>query len=157
MAPSRENQLDAWLALTRQTSATTTSVKLPMLSGSMAPMIPVNAILDIAIKPERACRAGDVVVFQAGDKLIAHRILLALQAGPWRYLLEKGDANPRGHWRRDTTVRGRVIGFSVSPAAPVQDPTDQALARRGLRHHLRHFLFTLGGLRSTNPSEKQHG
>ncbi len=148
MTASRENQLDAWLALTGQTATAPASVTLPMLTGSMAPAIPVGARLEILVRPDRKCRAGDVVVFQEGDKLIAHRILLVLPLGRRRCLLEKGDANPLGRWRRETAVRGRVVGFTTAAGSTTTDPADSNLARRGLRRHLRQWLVTLGGLRA---------
>lgn len=156
MTPDREIQLDAWLALTRQTPTPAAPVRLPMLSGSMAPAIPMGAILEIRVEAPRDCRAGEVVVFQVGDKLIAHRVLLVLKLGPWRCVLEKGDANPGGNWLSHTLVRGRVISVVRDDAEPAVNPTSPDLARRGLREHIRHYLITLGGLRPVSTSEQPH-
>lgn len=151
-APGQEARLDAWLALTGQIPTPDAPVELPLLSGSMAPAIPVGAVLRIATSPE-PCQAGDVVVFRQGERLIAHRILLVLRAGPWSWLLEKGDANRLGHWRQDADVRGRVVGFRSAGQPPQDDPTDSALASAGLRRHIWRWLFTLGGRRVADPSE----
>lgn len=156
MTPEREYQLDAWLALSGQTPPPAGPVRLPMLSGSMAPAIPVGASLEIQVEPAGLCRVGDVVVFQAGDKLIAHRVLLSLKVGPQRWLLEKGDANPIGCWRRAKEARGRVIGVATGATAAGKDPADTNLARRNLRQHCKHWLLTLGGLRPKLSSENQH-
>ena len=149
----QEARLDAWLALTGQTPASSATVELPLLTGSMVPAIPVGAVLRINLSPAALCQPGDVAVFLDGKRLIAHRILLALRAGPWSWLLEKGDANRLGRWRRDAEVRGKVVGFSVVDQPDQDDPADSALASCSLRRHIKHWLFTLGGRRVANPSE----
>ncbi len=150
---AQEDRLDAWLALTGQVPAPSTPVALPLLTGSMAPTIPVGSVLSIGVGPGQACRAGEVAVFLVNDKLIAHRVLLAFRFGPWDWLLEKGDANHLGRWRRGTTVRGRVVGFTTADQSPQGNPRDTGLALASLRHHLRHWLLTLGRQRDTNANE----
>jgi hypothetical protein len=152
----REEQLDAWLALTGQVPAPVGPVILPMLSGSMAPAIPIGAQLQIVVQTATGCQAGDVAVFLDGDKLTAHRILWAGQVGPWTWLLEKGDANPAGRWRRQKDIRGRVIGYLAEDQSWL-NPSDPTLASQGLRAHWRHWLKTCSGLKSKNltNNEKQ--
>jgi len=153
LASEQEARLDAWLALTGQVPAPAAPVELPLLTGSMVPAIPVGASLRITMSPTAPCRVGDVIVFLQDNRLIAHRILLVLRAGPWSWLLEKGDANPLGRWRRDADVRGRVVGFCVAGQPPQDDPTDSTLASTGLRRHIKQWLFTLGGRRAANLNE----
>ncbi len=148
------NRLDAWLALTGQIPAPPDPVELPLLTGSMCPAIPVEALLKIDVASARTCHAGDVVVFldnQEEHRLVAHRVLLVLRAGPWRWLLEKGDANHHAKWRHETSVKGRVIGFTVAGQPPYLDPCDPVTASSGLRQLIRRWLSSLGGLRTTKP------
>jgi hypothetical protein len=148
---NQEKRLDAWLALTGQIAAPAGPVDLPLLTGSMVPAIPVGATLRIAAATGADCQPGDVAVFLAEERLLAHRVLLVLQAGPWHWLLEKGDANALGQWRRADTVRGRVLGFAIADESVHGDPADPALASGSLRRHLIHYCKTLGGLRATKP------
>jgi hypothetical protein len=147
----QEKRLDAWLALTGQTATPTEPVELPLLTGSMLPKIPVGAVLRIGAAPATDCRAGDVVIFLEGDRLLAHRVLLVVKVGPWHWLLEKGDGNATGQWRRHNTVRGRVLGFAVDGQPDQEDPADPDLASSGLRQHLVQYCKTLGGLRTIKP------
>lgn len=147
----QEARLDAWLALTGQIPAPDEPVVLPLLSGSMLPAIPVGSHLRIDVAPGTPCQVGEVAVFLDGERLVAHRVLLVLRAGPWNWLLEKGDANDLGRWRRGREIRGRVVGFSRGNESPAGDPTDRAGASRSLRRHLRQWLKTLGGLRPAKP------
>ena len=67
-----------------------------VVSGSMAPTIPVGAI--IVLRPARAeqLRVGDIITFQRPDRpgeLVTHRIV-GVEEGPGgRGLVTKGDAN----------------------------------------------------------------
>lgn len=153
-------RLDAWLALTGQLPAPDEPVELPMLSGSMTPAIPVGAVMQILVQSTAKYRVGDVVVFLEGDKLTAHRILLAWQTGPWPWIFEKGDANNQGHWRRPSDIRGRVVSFltddQYSGDQNKVDPASPTLASSSLRRALRHWLSTCGGLRAQDNDTNQN-
>ncbi len=136
---SKAQQFDAWLALTGQVPSPEGSVRLPMLSGSMLPAIPVGHILVIEICTHAACRMGDVVVFVEGEHLVAHRLLTK---GFWPWLLEKGDINPTGHWLHQGRIRGRVTG--VVSAAGDDEPTspfDRETAAASRCQHWRNLLL----------------
>ena len=105
----KQKLLDAWLALTGPRENFTDPVRLPMLSGSMAPRIPLDAELLIAPASNRAWSSGDVVVFWRSDRLVAHRVLLILGWGPGAVVVEKGDRNLGAGWIRRRDVRGVVV------------------------------------------------
>jgi hypothetical protein len=107
--PDHADLLDAWLALTDDAVAFAGPVRLPMLSGSMAPRIPVGADLVIVPADSRGWGTGDVVVFVRDGRLVAHRVLLMVGRGPAAWLLEKGDRNVGAGWIRRRDVRGLVI------------------------------------------------
>lgn len=108
-SPDKQKLLDAWLALTSPEVSFTETVRLPMLTGSMAPRIPIGAELVIAPAGSRPWSTGDVVVFLRDDLLVAHRVLLAFGWGSGAWLLEKGDRNVGAGWIRRRDVRGLVI------------------------------------------------
>jgi hypothetical protein len=147
-----DESLTAWLALTAQTPPPQTPVVLPMLTGSMRPTLPVGSRLLIAAGSNAGLQPGAVVVFRDGERLVAHRVLLVLHAGPWSCLLEKGDANAWARWRRSGAVCGRVIGLTLSDGTELGDPADPVAASNGLRCHLRSWLLKLVGRRAA-PAE----
>ncbi len=105
----QEKHLDAWLSLTRNALQPGQTVRLPVLSGSMLPNLPLGAVLEIEPVEIGDCRYGDVIVFQdAPQRLTAHRVIGSLGFGSMRLFLQKGDNNATGHWIRGAGVRGRI-------------------------------------------------
>ena len=143
----RRRLLDAWLALTDPAADFPGTVSLPMLTGSMAPVIPVGARLQIAAARRRAFGVGSVVVFSRGDKLVAHRLLFALGFGPGALYLEKGDWNATGGRIRRREVRGVVIGWLAAGAgdAPQLVPVPRS-RRAAIRSFLRSIRILARGL-----------
>ncbi len=137
--PSPVERFDAWLALTGRAGAPAGPLRLPMLSGSMQPALPPGSLLTIEPCGAAGFARGDVVVFVEDDRLVAHRVLLRLRLPGLDVVLEKGDANPRGAWRRAGTVRGVVRG-AQRPDGQAADLGGRERASRGLRRHLRSLL-----------------
>ncbi|MCP4573768.1 MAG: hypothetical protein GY838_15525 [bacterium] len=140
----RQKLLDAWWKLTGREDFPGT-VHLPMLTGSMAPSIPVGSELAIVSPRSRNYGIGDVVVFLRDERLVAHRLLLCLGTGPRALCYEKGDFNIDGGWLR----RADVLGVVVDRVPPADAAEPQPLAppgilwrsvRQGLRQKLRRWL-----------------
>lgn len=141
---SREQQLDAWLALTRSKLQPGQIVLLPVLSGSMLPDLPLGSLLEIEAVQPRDCRYGDVVVFQeSAQRLIAHRVIGRLRLGSCLVFLQKGDNNATGCWTRGAGVRGRVK--RVLPAdgddSRAIEPASRERADRSRYHHHRNLIL----------------
>jgi len=127
----RQQRLDAWLALQDPDPDFAGTVVLPMLTGSMAPRIPVGARLLIAAARRTPFGVGHVVVFVRGDKLVAHRLILALGRGPDARFVEKGDWNPAAGLVRRRDIRGVVTGYipaGPADAAPIAVGRSRAAA-----------------------------
>ena len=147
----REQQLDAWLALTGQDPGRQGSVRLPVLSGSMLPAIPLGALLEIELANDPVCRVGDVVVFQAGpERLTAHRVLAGLKLGSRHWILQKGDSNALGHWISRSRVCGLVVRVLPGDGMGAEIPPDDAkpagtyslsAARASRRQHFRNLAL----------------
>lgn len=133
----RAAQLDAWLALTGHGPVPGALVRLPMLSGSMAPALPCGC--ELVIDPLGAARArvGDVVVLALDDRLVAHRVLRWRRRDGQRWLLEHGDANTDGAWQPADRVVGLVVGATDKDGADLPPPFSRRRALRGLWRHLR--------------------
>lgn len=133
----RAAQLDAWLALSGHAPVPGALVRLPMLTGSMAPALPCGC--ELVIDPLGAARArvGDVVVLALDDRLVAHRVLAWRLRGGQRWVLEHGDANARGAWQPADRLVGLVVGATDRDGAELPPPHSRQRALRGLWRHLR--------------------
>ncbi len=108
-AADRLDAAAAWWRLFHGRLAPDERVEMPMLSGSMAPILPVGSTLIIAGVRGDACRMGDVVVFREQDRLVAHRLLLGLPCGRARVFLQAGDGvSPLG-WVAPGSILGLVV------------------------------------------------
>jgi hypothetical protein len=105
--------------------------RLPVLSGSMRPDVPVGSTLGIVPARWFETRDGDLIVFRRGNALVSHRRLWAVAAGPLTAIYQKGDATPRGGWIAPGDVVGRVVQVRL-PDGAVRDQTTAASRRRGL-------------------------
>ena len=140
-----------WWQLFHRRLAVDQQVALPMLSGSMAPDMPVGATLHIAGVTADVCRPGDVVVFRQDDKLVAHRLLAGLPAGGNGGFLQAGDVPARLGWVSAARIAGLVIaitgpdGGTRDLRTPAGRREAERLARRGLARALRKPLEWLRG------------
>jgi signal peptidase I len=68
-----------------------------VLSGSMAPGMPVGSVAVLVPEDPAAVRVGDVITFQApmpDDRTVTHRVVEIVEGGHHPVLRTKGDANP---------------------------------------------------------------
>ncbi len=137
-----EQLLDSWLALTGEGSKLEGPIRLPILSGSMLPDIPVQSVIHIQKIDSRSCRPGDVVVYREGARMVAHRLLFRVGWGSRALFFEKGDANDRGSWIRGNQILGVVLAVEMTdgePARPLKCHSSQALV--GLRADFLHRVL----------------
>jgi hypothetical protein len=114
------------------------TVRLDVRSGSMTPLLPVGAVVEVAPAVGSDCEVGDVVVFQRGDRLIAHRLLFGWGHDPGAWFLERGDGVSPARFIR----AGRILGRVVSVQAAGQEPRrlDNTAARVEARRQARRSL-----------------
>jgi hypothetical protein len=67
-------QTDAWLPLLREGLARDGRARLTLRGDSMAPTLPQSCEIEVAPLPA-GVRLGDLLVFAAGDALVAHRLV----------------------------------------------------------------------------------
>jgi hypothetical protein len=131
-AADRLDAAAAWWRLFHGRLTPDERVEMPMLSGSMSPLLPVGAILIITAVQGDACRAGDVVVFRDGERLVAHRLLLGWPPGRARHFLQAGDGvSPLG-W----IAAGSILGMVTAVRRTDQSTRDLRLPdarREGVR------------------------
>ena len=96
----------AWTPLLREALAREGRFRLSLRGTSMLPTLPVECEIEVAPLPQRA-HLGSLVVFAAGDILIAHR-LVRRAGGQW---VMQGD----GRWVPDPPVEPEhILGVVVA-------------------------------------------
>src|SRR4030042_4902939 len=98
-----------WLDLLNGLIPHGTIVELPVLTGSMVPLIvPGNTIRIMALSGKQI-RRGDIIVFREGKTLTTHRLLARFTLGTWSIIYQKGDVNRLGKWIHTGQVVGMVV------------------------------------------------
>ena len=94
---------------------------LRVLTGSMEPEIPENALLLVRKTDPETLKAGDVISFYSPDPLLdgalnTHRILRVEREGDRLQFITKGDANPAEDQQRvsEDSVVGKVVFVSTA-------------------------------------------
>lgn len=129
----KEQLLDAWLALAEDgVKPQPGPIRLPVLTGSMLPEVPVGSFLHIEKIESRHCRNGDLVIYRMDDRLVAHRVLLRLGWNNSWVIFEKGDNTARGHWILGRRIRGRAVAVERAGQPPLPLATNPKLARQSL-------------------------
>ena len=81
---------------------------LPVLSGSMMPLLRIDDyVLVQSVSPD-SIRPGDIIVFKGQDKLIVHRVIRRYDNGSPAFL-QKGDSTTTAEIIRSEDVIGKVI------------------------------------------------
>jgi len=153
---TNDADLSIWYALLRGRLAPGERVELPVLSGSMAPLLPIGGRARIEAAGAGAGGPGAIVVFSDGRSLTAHRVLLALRLPGRRLVYQKGDANFRGAWTDARRIVGRVTGCDHPDGghADFDSPDARRESRRLARRYLRWDLQ--GRLRGASPTGPAH-
>ncbi|HDN65289.1 MAG TPA: signal peptidase I [Methanosarcinales archaeon] len=81
---------------------------LPVLSGSMIPLLQIgDNVLVQSVSPD-SIRPGNIIVFKSRDKLIVHRVIRRYDNGSLTFL-QKGDSTTTAEIMRSEDVIGKVI------------------------------------------------
>ncbi len=84
-------------------------VTLPVLSGSMMPVLIPGREIKIKCVSWKDCQVGGIIVFKETKGLTAHRLLLRFKIFGRCFFFQKGDANNFGKWIRAERVAGIVV------------------------------------------------
>ncbi len=114
-------------------------VLLPVRSGSMAPLMPVGSRIAVEAVAGDRCEVGDVAVFARGQRLVAHRLLLAWAVGADRWFLERGDGVSAPGLVPQRAILGRVVAVHGPQGETVvlDSPVARWHARRAVRKSLK--------------------
>ncbi len=101
-------------------------VELPVLTGSMSPLIMPGYTISIRSCSANKIKPGDVIVFKDGNSLTTHRFLIRLPLGKRQVIYQKGDANRFGKWIRSERVVGVIDGISDMTGACIDISNSEA-------------------------------
>jgi len=128
-------------------------VTLPMLTGSMVPLIPAGSEIEVeGLAHDHALAVGDVVVFREGSRLVAHRLLFACPAPAPGWFLQRGDGVSDAGIIGRRAVCGLVVGVTTAGGHRHDLRTPAALhhGRRLARRNL--YRLALAPLRRKDPA-----
>jgi hypothetical protein len=135
----RAGEATAWWQLYHQELQPGQHVILPMLTGSMLPVLPVGSVIEITGVRGRECRRGDVVVFRQDDRLVAHRLLVRLSVAGRGGFLQAGDSISRPGWIGPDVIVGLVTAVRLA-GGERRDLRTPAALHDGRRRAARRFL-----------------
>lgn len=122
-------------------------VSLPMLSGSMAPLMPVGCEVEVqGLADDAPLAAGDVVVFREQSRLVAHRLLFGCPLPAPGWFLQRGDGVSQARVISRRAICGLVVGVTMDGGArrdlttPAARHHGRRQAQRGLYRLLRAWL-----------------
>ena len=112
-APSSGEHLGGALAsLVREGLHERGRLRLRLQGDSMWPTIPAGSLVEVENVAPSDVRLGDVVLWQQGGKLIAHRVVQRTHDGSYCLLVTKGDnCSVSDHLLSLDAVLGRVVGI----------------------------------------------
>lgn len=106
MATTSSASASTWLPLLRDALAREGSFRFPLHGNSMRPTLPAECDIEVIPLPAQV-RLGELIVFVAGDTLIAHRLVRRAPGG-W---IAQGD----GRWWPDRPLEPeQVLGIVVA-------------------------------------------
>jgi hypothetical protein len=93
-------------------------VHLRAAGRSMLPAIAPGDILDIEYAAPERIQVGDIILYDAGGRLLAHRVVTKIVDREAVRLVARGDS----HWWADPSIDaskviGRVVGIARDPAS----------------------------------------
>ena len=90
-------------------------VSLPVLSGSMVPLLKPGKRIKLVITTWRKCHIGNIIVFIEGKHLVAHRLLFKFSISNHVWLYQKGDQINLGYWINKQQIVGKVVNLEQEP------------------------------------------
>ncbi len=150
-AADRLDAAAAWWRLFHGRLSPDERIEMPMLSGSMAPILPVGSTLIIAGVRGEECRPGDVIVYRDEGVLVAHRLLWGWPPGRARRFLQAGDGISAAGWIDAKGILGLVVAVrqTGSSTRDLRSAEASREGRRLARRRLRRLVTApcLGPLR----------
>ena len=121
------------------------TVLLTVKSGSMLPLLPVGARIEVAHVAGSRCRVGDVVVFRQDDRLVVHRLIFGSGDAPLGWFLQRGDGYSPAGFLRTGSILGRVVAVHAAEGGVrrLTGGNERWQARREARGSLDRYVYSL--------------
>ncbi|MDY6968457.1 MAG: hypothetical protein SVR08_07375 [Spirochaetota bacterium] len=115
-------------------------IELPVLSGSMMPLLIPRKKIKIMSISWRDVQIGDIIVFKHEKILTAHRLLFKIILFNRSFFYQKGDVNRFGNWINKDQIVGKVI-FTQDNSDKFVDLTTPDKKRRAKREAVKQLLL----------------
>ncbi len=103
-----KNILSDWLNLLDGNYDDKEVIELPVITGSMMPLIIPGKMIRIKCIKEPDISVGDIIVFKKGKEITSHRLIVKIRLCKKTYLYQKGDSMRFGEWINVQQVVGIV-------------------------------------------------
>lgn len=101
--------ISGWVDLINGKNRKEKYFELPVLSGSMMPVLVPGKNIRIKRRIQHSeIQTGDIIVFKNDNTLTAHRVLIKLSVAGKAFMYQKGDMNRFGYWITDKKIVGYV-------------------------------------------------
>lgn len=117
------------------------TVMMPVLTGSMMPLIPPGSRVIIRASSGTEICIGDIIVFREGSSLTTHRLLARIRISGKGLLYQKGDANQFGNWIEDDHVVGIVTAIENTAGVSI-DISDVKFRKKAVREAYHQLALT---------------
>lgn len=141
----KDNVFFAWLDLLNARLDHGDIVELPVLTGSMMPILIPGKNIRIEYTTWRNVRQGDIIVFRDNGNLTAHRLLLRIFIYGRGILYQKGDTNRFGNWIKQDQIVGVVCSAQNfdNQFISLVTPLSKKKAKRLAQKHLLYIFWNL--------------
>lgn len=109
MRIKRKKIISDWIDLINGALRPNEIVELPVLSGSMMPILQPGKHIKIKYMPPYEIKTGDIIIFKDNNLLTAHRALMKISIANKVFIYQKGDTNRFGSWITGEKIIGTVI------------------------------------------------
>ena len=109
MPKIKKKILSDWIDLINGALRPNEIVELPVLSGSMMPILQPGKHIKIKYMPPYEIKTGDIIIFKDNNSLTAHRALIKISIANKVFIYQKGDTNRFGGWIIGEKIIGTVI------------------------------------------------
>jgi signal peptidase I len=124
-----QKKINSWLKLLENGLDPDEEIELPVLSGSMLPVMIPGKNIKIKNIPLKNLRTGDIIVFRKNKILTGHRILFKIRIFSYWFFYQKGDRNRFGGWIRENDIVG-IVGYAQDNFDTYIDFTGKKYKRR---------------------------
>lgn len=146
LVKNKDNKsVSAWLDLITGVYKDGEIIELPVLTGSMMPLLVPGKKIKIICMFHPKINIGDIVIFKEGNKLNSHRVILKILLFNRLFLYQMGDLNRFGNWINSDKVVGKVISTQDEKGVytDLRSPQKQAESKKKTAKQIYTLIYNI--------------